>query len=97
MVANFTLAVDRAFDRDKSDFINCVAWGKTAELVVQYMKKGRQLGVVGELNIDEYEGKYYTKVNVDRITFIDGKKEQEPEKDTKDDDFPMIDDADVPF
>ena len=85
-VANFTLAVNRQFDRDKTDFINCAAWGKTAEVIVQYLRKGNQLGVVGELNIDNIDGKYYTKVNVRNITFVGGNKETS-----------VVEDEEIPF
>ncbi len=93
-VANFTLAVDRQFDREKTDFINCTAWGKTAEIIVQYLRKGNQLGVVGELNIDKVDDKYYTKVNVRSITFVGGKKESSEEADN---DFPVVDNSEIPF
>ena len=43
----FTIAVNRAFDKEKSDFISCTAFGKTAELIAEYVKKGYQLGVQG--------------------------------------------------
>lgn len=95
-VANFTLAVDRQFDRDKTDFIMCTAWGKTAEVIVQYLRKGNQLGVVGELNIDNVDGKYYTKVNVRNITFVGGKKETSDES-HDDSSFPVVGDEEIPF
>ena len=37
-VVNFTLAVQR--DKETSDFINCIAWSKTAEILAQYTSKG---------------------------------------------------------
>lgn len=90
-VTQFTLAVNRPYNRDKADFIQCVCWKKTAEIATKYLKKGDQCGVDGELNIDQHEGKYYTKVNVRQLELLGGggKKEE--------DDFPMIPDEDVPF
>ena len=93
-VTNFTLAVDRQFDRDKTDFINCTAWGKTAELVGQYVRKSDLLGVTGELNIDKHEDKYYTKVNVNKITFISGKKRDTEEADN---DVPFVGNEEIAF
>lgn len=90
-VATFTLAINRAYNRDKADFIQCQAWEKTADIILQYVKKGDQLGVQGELNIDQHEGKYYTKINVQSVTLIGGRKTD----DTQIEDY--IDDSDLPF
>ena len=46
VIARFTLAVNRRFRRDgeaSADFINCVAFGKTAEFIEKYINKGRQI------------------------------------------------------
>ena len=80
----FTIAVNRAFDKEKSDFISCTAFGKTAELVGEYLRKGSLTGVQGRLEQSEYEkdGKkeYKTGVTVDKIEFLESKKEEEPRK-----------------
>ena len=69
----FTIAVNRAFDKEKTDFISCTAFGKTAELIAEYVKKGHQLGVQGRIQQDIYEkdGKteYKTGVTVDKVEF----------------------------
>ena len=51
----FTLAVNRAFEKDKSDFISCTAFGKTAELCGEYLRKGSLTGVQGRIQQDTYE------------------------------------------
>lgn len=51
----FSLAVDRPFSKDEVDFINCVGFGKTAELIGEYTRKGHKLGVVGALQQNSYE------------------------------------------
>ncbi len=70
----FTVAVDRPFQKDKTDFIDVIAWDKTAELVAKYLTKGRQVIVQGSLQIDTYEvdGAKRTKavVRADRVEFI---------------------------
>ena len=80
----FTIAVNRAFDKEKSDFISCTAFGKTAELVGEYLRKGSLTGVQGRLEQSEYEKEckkeYKTGVTVDKIEFLEGKKEEEPRK-----------------
>ena len=79
----FTIAVDRAYQKDKdnkkTDFINCEQIGKHVEKLSTYLTKGKLLGVEGELNIDQYEKdgqkKSFTKVKVDRLEFLGGKSD----------------------
>ena len=77
-VTKFTVAVNRRFDREKTDFINCEAWRNTAEFISKFFCKGKEIAVVGELHIDksEKDGKtnYFTNVVVDEAEFC-GKKE----------------------
>ena len=83
-VVSFTLAVDRRKSRDAdpnlptADFISCVAWSQTAELLSQYTHKGSQIGVEGRIQTRNYEdpnvpGKrvYVTEVVCDSVTFLD--------------------------
>ena len=74
--AKFTMAVARG--KDETDFINCIAFDKTAEIISKYVKKGNRLLVEGSINVSKYtnkEGKdaYATNVIVNRINFIDYK------------------------
>lgn len=78
----FTLAVNRMFSKNnEADFINCVAWKKTAENLVKYMGKGSQIGVVGNIQTGSYEKNgqrvYTTEVNCEQIHFLDNKKERQ--------------------
>ena len=87
MVANFTLAVYR--DKETTDFINCVAFRETAELVEKYFSKGLRVAVNGSLNIDVVDNKdnsrsYYTKVIVRNVEICQTKAET---SEKKDDDF----------
>lgn len=54
---NFCLAVRRRVKGDQpvSDFIDCIAWEKTAEIIAQYCGKGSLLGVSGQLQTRTYE------------------------------------------
>lgn len=86
-VANFTLAVYR--NKDTTDFINCVAFRETAEMVEKYFTKGLRVAVNGSLNIDVLENKngtrsYYTKVIVRNVEICQSKTET---SEKKDDDF----------
>ena len=57
-VASFTLAVDRDFSKEKeTDFIDCVAWGKTAEFVSNHFSKGKMATVAGRLQIRSWKDK----------------------------------------
>ena len=81
-VATFTLAVDRRFKnasgQKEADWVNIVAWDKSAELISQYVKKGDQIGIVGRLQIRNYDGtdgqkKYVTEVICEEFDFISAK------------------------
>lgn len=80
-VASFSIAVDRRFKRDgepDADFFNCTAFGKQAEFVEKYLKKGTKIVVVGRIQNDNYTNKDGQKVNstrimVDEIEFAESK------------------------
>ena len=83
-VCNFTLAVSRGFinsnGEKEADFIPIVVWGKIAENVAEYMKKGRLVSVTGRLQIRSFETKegikkYITEVVGEQVLFLDSKKE----------------------
>lgn len=75
----FSLAVDRAFQKGETDFINCAAFGKTAELIGEYLRKGSKMGVTGSLLMNRYEvnGEKRTsyEVAVNNIEFLDSKQD----------------------
>lgn len=77
-VVQFTLAVERNFSAQNgerlTDFITCVAWGKTAEFIGRFFSKGRSIAVIGSLRTRTYDDKngtkhYVTEVNVDEAQF----------------------------
>ena len=74
----FTLAVNRMKKEDGADFIFCYAFGKTAELIAEYVKKGHQLGIQGRIQQETYEkdGQQTSKtgVTVDKIEFLESNK-----------------------
>jgi single-strand DNA-binding protein len=51
----FAVACNRMSKDKKTDFFNCIAFGKTAELVADHLSKGDQLTINGRLHIDEWE------------------------------------------
>ena len=50
---SFTLAVQKT--KDDAEFIDCIAWEKTAETIAEYFRKGRKILVQGRLNVSSYE------------------------------------------
>jgi len=84
-VARFTIAVNR-FGRkdggDSADFIRVTAFDKQAELVLQYLAKGRKVGVEGRIQTGSYTDKdgkkvYTTDVIANRVEFLDSKGQSE--------------------
>jgi single-strand DNA-binding protein len=77
-IASFSLAVDRGGQDDQADFFDVTAWEKLAELVNQYLSKGRRCLVQGRLRQDSWDdketGKKRSKVEVvaTDVTFLDG-------------------------
>ena len=74
-ITRFSLAVKRAFKKDETDFINCIAFGKTGETIAQYLTKGRQVAITGSIRTGSYDAKdgtkrYTTDVVVDSFEFI---------------------------
>ena len=79
-VATFSLAVDRPFTpkgkEKETDFIRIVVWEKQAELVAQYLHKGRLAAIEGRLQMRQYEDKENRKVRIaevvaDNVRFLD--------------------------
>ncbi len=73
-VGTFTLAVDRRVQKDKpkeADFIPCVVWSKTAEVVGNYCKKGKQVAVNGRIQVRSYDAKDGTKRYVTEVIVND--------------------------
>lgn len=105
-VCRFTLAVTRPFKRDETDFIRCVAFNKTAETIGQYLTKGRQIAVSGNIRTGSYEAqdgtkRYTTDVVVENFEFI-GNNQGQAQNDNADNynfdnEMTPVDDGDMPF
>ena len=106
MVASFSLAVNRRFAKEgeqQADFINIVAWNKTAEFCSKYFKKGQQVAVVGRIQTRNYEDEnkvkhYITEVIAEEVYFADNKKEGTTDTtQTQNELEPIQDDDELPF
>ena len=104
MVTSFTLAVNRRFvkqgEERQADFINIVAWNKTAEFVSKYFSKGQQVGVIGRIqtrNYDDEQGvKHYITEAIAEEVYFAGEKKEKAQNDTTDD-FEIANLDDLPF
>lgn len=84
-VANLGLAVNHKYktkegeDREEVTFVDCEAWGRTAEVMKQYLAKGRPVFIEGRLKLDTWQDKESgqnrtkMKVVIDNFQFIDSK------------------------
>lgn len=78
-VCSFSLAVNRRFNRNETDFIDIVAWRQQAEFISKYFTKGQQMVVCGALQTRAWEDKNGNKrktveVVVDEVHFADSKR-----------------------
>lgn len=80
-IARFSTAVDRKFKKageETADFINCVAFGKTAEFIEKYFFKGNKIVIEGRIQTGSYTNKdgqkvYTTDVIVEQVEFAESK------------------------
>ena len=102
-VCSFTLAVDNGYgENKKTDFINCVAWNKTAEFVKNWFGKGRMMAVIGRLGTRSWEtedGKkhFATEVVVHEVHFCESKSASEQAQKSAEEEFSLAVDDDCPF
>lgn len=91
LCARLTIAVRR--NAEETDFINCVAFGKTAEMIDSYVAKGDKIAIEGRIQTGSYEDKdgnkrYTTDIVISRVHFAGSKK-----KDVDDD----VEEEETPF
>ncbi len=84
-VANIGLAVNRRFrtqdgqNREETTFVDCEAWGRTAEVMAQYLSKGRPVFIEGRLRLDQWQDKdgggnrSKLKVIIENFQFVDSR------------------------
>lgn len=80
-IARFRLAVDRRYKKEgeqTADFINCVAFGKTAEFIEKYFQKGMRIGINGRIQTGSYTNNdgnkvYTTDIVVENCEFVESK------------------------
>lgn len=73
-VVNFTVAVKSGYGQNEQTlWLDCALWGKRGDSLQQYLVKGQQVVVSGELGTREYEGKTYLTCRVNDISLVGGK------------------------
>ena len=109
-VTTFSIAIDNGYgENQRTDFVNCLAWNKTAEFVTKYFSKGKMIIIAdGQIRTRSWEtqdGKraYATEVIANEVSFGETKSSQQtatqPPMQDDDDDFTPLDeeDDDLPF
>lgn len=95
-VGTFTIAINRYNKDGGTDFINCVAFGNTAELMKKYTDKGSHVGLSGRIQTRSYQKDdrtvYVTEVIVEDVDFLEVKKEPQDEPEPV-----LYDDDELPF
>lgn len=97
-IARYTLAVERRFNRNETDFINCTAFGKSAEFAEKYLNKGTKVIITGRIQTGSYVKKdgskaYTTDIIVEEQEFAESKKAAEQTKS----EFMEVDVDEMPF
>lgn len=94
-VAGFSVATDVGYgDRKQTLWFDCSIWGKRAESgLIQYLTKGQQVAISGELSEREHEGKVYKQIRVDDLDLVGGKAESKPQREEP----PQFDDPSDPI
>ena len=100
---SFTIAVDRHTKEKQTDFIRCVAWRQTAELICKYFHKGKMIAVTGSIQVRNYKdrdgnNRTIAEVIVDKIDFCgDKRSSSQPASSDDFEEYEDISDQDLPF
>lgn len=96
------VAVDRGDKNRTTDFIDCLAWNKTAEFIAKYFKKGKPIEITGKLTTRTYEKNDGTKVKatevlINEVGFVIGANEQAAKNEPEQEPEPSDLDPTLPF
>ncbi len=103
-ICSFSVAIDNGYGENRqTDFVNCVAWNKTAEFVDKYFSKGKLIALIGRITTRSWEGQdgkknYSTEVVADEVSFCGDTKKEEKTAATNDESFTAMEDiSDLSF
>ena len=92
-VCKFSMAVNRDFE-EGTDFLNCTAWGGTAENINKYFMKGKKILITGRIKISEAEKdgnkRRFTDIIVNKFDFCGGKESQSGEIVSEEPDYASV-------
>ena len=103
VLATFTLAINRKYEKDVADFLPIITFGKTAEFTEKWLKKGMQIIVVGRIQVRKWETKegenrYSTEIIAEEVEFADSKKQEDKEEwKPADKQIDISDESELPF
>lgn len=81
-------------EKEKTSWFKCTAFAQKADFISKYVKKGSKVAISGQCIIEEYQGKYYTKVYISDIEFQSSGKKQDKKKDEQTaEEQPLFDDC----
>jgi single-strand DNA-binding protein len=98
-LASFSVATTRKVKQDKvTTWFSCTVWGKQADIIMNYVKRGDKIMCTGELSTREHDGKTYLEVNVRDFVLLGSKSDSQQDTATKTDSgVAMADDSEIPF
>ena len=106
-VTRFTLAINRRFNREETDFLNIVCFNNTAEFVKKYFTKGQAILVTGSIQTRSWDGqdgqkRYATDIVAEEVSFCGSKNENNTNNNaaptqTKEEFMPIDTDDELPF
>jgi len=100
-VAKFSLATNETYTNKSGEKVkntewhNIVFWGKVAEIIGKYVKKGDMLYVEGKIETRKHEDKYYTNIKGDKFSFVSSSSSEKPV--SENDAIESKDEDDLPF
>jgi single-strand DNA-binding protein len=101
-VCNIRVAVDRKGREKETDFFSCTAFGQQGDALAEYAQKGRLIGIVGKIQLEQFVNKegakqQTVKIIIDNWQLLDSRKEQEVNPNPKPAGKLEVDDIDDPF
>lgn len=102
-VTTLSVACNRRMHRDQTDYFDVVVWGTLAENCARYLKKGRSVNVIGDLQTRTYDGqdgqkRKVTEIFADEVEFLpSGKREDNDMTEVSAGTDPFGGDEDLPF
>jgi len=107
-VARYTIAINTRYgEKQETDYINVKTWGKSAEFINKYFKKGQPIAISGRLKNNNYEDNkgikhYGIEVITEEIEFVGSKKEEAPHEEVQEEktvyqDMVTLDESELPF